>query len=596
MKLPLSTPIWLQRLLDSPGDQLTRWQRAVRYAMDLAWYCAKELKHDKAEEMAAALTYRTIFSLIPIVVVSFVVFNADGFEELRVKAQANALHWAGLTNLSFDGDESATLDEAGQKRVTLNNGTVLIGTIVETGDQWVVLDDARVELPVAVGRRDSEQRSVMEHPLPGRMTIPADQVQEIKGVGAPPSTAEVPATDVETRTGSVADEAVGKAQPQTQGERDTANLANRTLVIESINRLVEKIEDLDFASIGAIGFILLIYTALSLVIAMEHSFNQIFGAAEGRSFGMRVMLYWSALTLGPVLLLASAYTAGQFTGEVVEFEKEQHVTLVSPVLGFLGRFASLGASWLLLFFLYARMPNTRVLLRPAAVGAFVAAVLWEFAKFGFALYVRTALPYSVLYGSLALIPLFLFWVYLTWLIILFGLELTYTLQHMKGRRFKHEAHKQVDDQLIDTAWLLPIATRIAQAFQRGRAIRVDELSQAMCLPPRSITKMLCALEQAQVVHRVIQDGDHEAVSLAQPADRIPVANVFKAGQSLLPNRESTPNGDAAWKFLDQLRTGNRDLLETTTLADLCDPPPEPGKPEAIQEKNAPTTHPVTAPS
>ena len=72
--------------------------------------------------------------------------------------------------------------------------------------------------------------------------------------------------------------------------------------------------------------------------------------------------------------------------------------------------------------------------RAAVVGSLVGALLWEAAKLGFQIYVVTAVPYSAIYGSLGLIPLFLFWIYVTWLIVLFGLILTYTLQTLGGRR------------------------------------------------------------------------------------------------------------------------------------------------------------------
>ena len=95
----------------------------------------------------------------------------------------------------------------------------------------------------------------------------------------------------------------------------------------------------------------------------------------------------------------------------------------------------------MLVLLYKLMPNTQVRWRPALWGAFVAAGLAEASKWGFGLYVSQALPYLKLYGAIGLVPLFLFWLYLGWLIILFGLELAYTLQAMKGRVFEHKASR-----------------------------------------------------------------------------------------------------------------------------------------------------------
>ena len=117
------------------------------------------------------------------------------------------------------------------------------------------------------------------------------------------------------------------------------------------------------------------------------------------------------------------------------FEAAQGVPVLGFLLGALARFQSLLASFVLLLLVYKLLPNTHVRLRPAIWGALVAAALWSLSRWGFGLYVSKALPYMKIYGALGLIPLFLFWLYLTWLIVLFGMELAFTLQAMKGRGF-----------------------------------------------------------------------------------------------------------------------------------------------------------------
>ena len=129
--------------------------------------------------------------------------------------------------------------------------------------------------------------------------------------------------------------------------------------------------------------------------------------------------------------MLSLYVTSQVVSEA------SNLPVVDTVAGWISSVTSLVtsgvASWVLLLLLLTLMPNTTVHLRPALIGSLVAAILWKFAKHGFKLYLTKAVSYSVLYGSLGLIPLFLFWMYLTWLIVLFGLELTYTLQAMRGR-------------------------------------------------------------------------------------------------------------------------------------------------------------------
>ena len=141
--------------------------------------------------------------------------------------------------------------------------------------------------------------------------------------------------------------------------------------------------------------------------------------------------------------------------------RAEALPVVGPFFAFLGDFGSLAGSFLALVLLYKLLPNTHVRWRPALAGALVAAVLWEASKWAFGLYVSRALPYLKLYGAIGLIPLFLFWLYLNWLIVLFGLEIAFTLQGMKGRVFER---KDPRGALVsaDPLWLLPLMAAIAR--------------------------------------------------------------------------------------------------------------------------------------
>jgi len=118
--------------------------------------------------------------------------------------------------------------------------------------------------------------------------------------------------------------------------------------------------------------------------------------------------------------------------------RAEALPLVGPLFAFLGHKGSLFGSFLALTLLYKLLPNTLARWRPALTGALVAAALWDASKWAFGLYVSRALPYLKLYGAIGLIPLFLFWLYLNWLIVLFGLEVAFTLQGMKGRVFERK--------------------------------------------------------------------------------------------------------------------------------------------------------------
>ncbi|MBI4211572.1 MAG: YihY family inner membrane protein [Deltaproteobacteria bacterium] len=179
-------------------------------------------------------------------------------------------------------------------------------------------------------------------------------------------------------------------------------------------------------AIGLIGFLALILSVIATLSTVEKSFNHIWKTPSHRSFATRLMMYWTLITLGPLFLaLSLSITAGM-----------QSFTFMNDVIFLSGAKKWLFGKlpWLITFCLftamYLIMPNTKVRIRSAAIGGFIAALLWEGAKFGYTLYAAKAVVYSKIYGSFGLIPLFLIWVYYSWIVVLLGSEIAFADQHI----------------------------------------------------------------------------------------------------------------------------------------------------------------------
>ena len=174
-------------------------------------------------------------------------------------------------------------------------------------------------------------------------------------------------------------------------------------------------------SITIVSVIFIVWAALALLITIEQAFNNIWHVSEGRNFARRIINYWTLLTLGPLLIGAGIYASTQYGGEL----KASLLSYVGPVIPYL-------MTLIAFFCLYYLMPNVKVFTKPALWGAAVAALAWNIAKCGFGLYVTKLIPNQAVYGIMGLIPLAIFWIYLSWLIVLFGLQLTYTTQNIKS--------------------------------------------------------------------------------------------------------------------------------------------------------------------
>jgi len=174
--------------------------------------------------------------------------------------------------------------------------------------------------------------------------------------------------------------------------------------------------------LSIVGLIFLIITAVAMMFTMEHSFNAIWQVEKRRRLVNALMLYWTILTLSPVLISIS-FALSSYLSSLAFFASTAKMLGLSRLLIFVPFFLSVCAFTLI----YAAVPNCVVPLKNAIIGAVVAAVLFELAKYIFTVYVTRYAGYELLYGTLATVPIFLLWVYLCWFITLLGAVISFIL-------------------------------------------------------------------------------------------------------------------------------------------------------------------------
>ena len=231
--------------------------------------------------------------------------------------------------------------------------------------------------------------------------------------------------------------------------------------------------NINTGSITIVGVVFVIWAALALLITIEGAFNNIWHVPEERSLARRVINYWTMLTLGPMLIGAGIYASTQYGGEL----NVSLLSRIAPVLSYLLAFIAF-------FFLYYLMPNVKVKVRAAMWGSAVATVAWSIAKWGFAIYVTKGIPYWKVYGMMGLIPLAVFWVYLSWLIVLFGLELTYTTQNLKSiEDAEAEAAAKQEAFIANEITIINMMGYIAQEFAQKRGpVEVQTICRELKIP------------------------------------------------------------------------------------------------------------------
>jgi membrane protein len=290
------------------------------------------------------------------------------------------------------------------------------------------------------------------------------------------------------------------------------------------DKIVEFVGNIRFGKIGATAMAGLIFVAISLLRNIEAGFNDMWGVTKGRGWMMSIVVYWAAITLGPVVIVivkgASYLQAMDPTSSVLLTS-----WIPSHIVLSLAWVPALVVSSLAFGALYLWMPNTRVRWSSALVGGFVAAALWMLNGRMAALYNTRVLTYNAIYGSLGILPLFLLGLYLSWLILLFGAQVAYVFQFRKAylqERQGGRVHQQAREFIA-----LRFMAEIGRRFQGGdKPLTSTEGAELFGVPPKLTKDLLQLLVSAGLL--VETTAGESAYTPARPLTQITVRDVLRA--------------------------------------------------------------------
>ena len=265
---------------------------------------------------------------------------------------------------------------------------------------------------------------------------------------------------------------------------------------------------------GGVGFVALVISAIPLIKMFDAALNEVWSVRENRPYAVRVLVWLAALITIP-LLLGTAVSANSL---LRRFLNESGIPFRGEILWVVALLTAIGA----LTLLYVVTPNCRVRWIYAFIGATVSGIVWTALRAGYASFATQTFRYGVLYGSLGAIPLFLLWLYLSWLVVLAGARLAYALQnarfhsiwpvlvsHPRGRELA--AVRVV--QHLTRAWL-----------EQGQSPDRATLARDIELPEDVVQPILEALRDADLVH----EGRHSGWSPARDPAQLNLGQVTAA--------------------------------------------------------------------
>lgn len=321
-------------------------------------------------------------------------------------------------------------------------------------------------------------------------------------------------------------------------------------------------------SAGVVGGALLVWSAVTLFTNVDHAVNDVWGIRRRRSVTQQAVTYWVGLTLGPILLAAST-TLGAYTQTLLANTGVRALVVLSGTLLNCAFFATL----------YQIVPNTRVKLRAALVGGLAAGIAWDVAKWGYAFVVARIFKYHAIYGSVAAVPIFLFWLFVSWTIVLFGARLAYVVQYARtlmspAPRADSAVAREI---LAGQAMLL-----VARAFDRGEdAPDPGDVAARLGSTPEEASEAVSALRLHGIVVSLADGG----LVPARPLEKITLLDVRRAVSGRETGAE-TPG--IVPEILRNVQGKAADELDGITFRALCDQDradggtrsaPVPGSPE-----------------
>ena len=440
----------LKKLLSTPTTQLGKASRFVVFQIKLWSHCARLLKKNRSGQQAAALSYHTIFGIVPLAIVMLLIFQLfPRYSDIGEKVKKFVYDQANLTAFK----SPAPGDEDSQETITLTE-----------------------HLDALIARFFTE---------------------------------------------------TNKGQ------------------------------------IGLFSVLIVIWAALALLATIEKSFNNIWHVARGRNLLQRIISYWALLTLGPLLLGVGIYI-------VTEHSKIGHLreTILSHITPLVLSYIVAVVSFFLLYYV---LPNTKVKARAAIWGAAVGALVWIAAKSTFGYCITELKLYSTVYGVMALIPMTVVWIYITWLTVLFGLQLTFTTQHIKSLDAAEMAAAQKTEEyfIANDLTIINIVREIAAAFQLNQApIPPDVICSKLDIPAEFGDKILDHLVNSKLIVRT-SEPEVGFLPATDPAN-IKLSEIAEA-------METTGFAQPAsfqWAGMKQIAESQRNILARYTLKEILNPKQE----------------------
>lgn len=500
--LALSVPhfirdeIWRVRSLEARS-----WKGRCFGLLRMSALTIEGIRANRLAVQAASLGYYTLIALGPLVAIAIMISSfviRENSKEKIVDA---------LTELTYFIAPPA--EQAALQSTFTTNGNLLhgINNLPDVDDELAGVTTpatatlSRPNFTAGTAPSSTHGSDGLSHPLtPGHIHTPGHPVT--------PPAANAAVAGITGAPDAIAKAAVVQAQQKQNEEEAKEEIQPSSHLVNIINELVTNARS---GTVGIVGSLTLIVISIGLIGNIEKTFNAIWGVGRGRSLIQQVFIYWTLITLGAVLG-AAALTLGLANIAASTFEQ---LPLGGTFLKDLFLQSSSFLAFLLVVFLlssfYRFIPNTRVHWQPSLVGGLIVALLLYANQFFSFLYIGFVVRQGSLFGAVGILPVLLFGLFIFWLLILLGGQITYAIQNVNTlthqRVWDNVSHRT--QELLALTTLLLVGRRYESC---SRPYSAAELAQRIRVPANvlnSTLNSLCSIGYLCTVTSSVRSGRDE---------------------------------------------------------------------------------------
>lgn len=281
--------------------------------------------------------------------------------------------------------------------------------------------------------------------------------------------------------------------------------------------------------IAGIGVLILFWSVIKVLSNIESSFNDIWGVKKGRSIGRKISDYLSIILICPFLIILSSSATVFISSQAkLLIEKISFLGSVSSLIFFFLNFLPYVVIWVVFSFIYIFIPNTKVYLKSGIIAGVLTGTLYQIVQFLYITFQIGATKYNAIYGSFAALPLFLMWLQLSWLVLLWGAEISFAYQNVDTYEFEPDC---LQISLYYKKLLCLFVTHlIVKNFHNGNSpLTAEQIAHCLQMPIRLVRDILFDLEQSKVICEVktIEEKD-PAYQPAQDINSLTIKYVLDA--------------------------------------------------------------------